>query len=115
MRTRGVLRIAAALRRLTLVSVAAAVLTLVSLHAFDRGYGTTDEDVCAVAGCPAMAPALAELVESQQALGMHCTSTPRLSDVVAVDDGRGGATLSSLADVVATSVGMTPRTVVYCR
>lgn len=115
MRTRGVQRIAATLRRLTLTGVAVAVLTLVSLHAFDRGYGATDEDVCAAAGCPAMAPALAELVESQQALGRHCTSTPRLSDVVAVDDGRGGATLSSLAEVVATGVGKTQRTVVYCR
>lgn len=121
--TRGVRRAAEVVRRLTLASVAVAVLALVSLHAFDRGYGTARDDVCAVAGCPAVAPPLAELVESQQSRGMHCTSTLRLGDVVAVGAARGGVTHSSFADAdadadaVATGVGVgaTQRTVVHCR
>lgn len=115
MRSRGVRCVTAAIRRLAFLSVAAAVLTLVSLHAFDRGYGTVRDDGCPVAGCPDLAPALARLVEAQQALGMHCTGAPRLSDVVAVDDGRGGASLRSLADLVASSTGSTQRTAIYCR
>lgn len=115
MRSRRVHVIAALVRRLTLATVLSAALTLTSLHAFDREYGAAADDRCASPDCAELGPALAEIARSQQDLGRQCTTTPRLSGVVAVDDGRGGARLTSLTALVAANATAAPRTAIFCR
>lgn len=118
MRGSRTLRAAAAVRRLVVAAALVVGVAAASLQAFDAGYGSSWSAPCGPGGCTddvtGLAPALARLVQEQEGRGLRCSDAPRPEAVVVVDDGRGGASLLSLAEVVEAGPAVAGRTRVYC-